>query len=153
MQRGEVGLVRDRVVVNDAGQVRRGNHGLHVRLHLAPVGGVEVGRQDHQAAAAVVLGGLGDVDGFLGGKRGDARDDRGVRQGFDVGLLQRQLFLERQRGALAQRAVDDDGGATAFDEPFAMLRHQGVVDGHVGVELREGGGHDAFPSDAHDGAG
>jgi hypothetical protein len=30
-----------------------------------------------------------------------------------------------------------------------VLGHDAVVDGEVGVELGEGGGHDALPLDAH----
>lgn len=43
----------------------------------------------------------------------------------------------------------DDGGAAIFDEPFAVVSHQTVVDAEVFVKLREGGGHDAFPVDFH----
>ena len=91
---GKVGFVGDWVVVNDAGQVGGGDDSGHVGFHFPPVGGVEIRRQDHEATAAVVFCGLGDVHGFLGGKGGDARDDRGVWQGGDVGFLQREFLLE-----------------------------------------------------------
>ena len=50
-------------------------------------------------------------------------------------------------------AVGDDGGAAVIDQPLAVLGHQAVVDGEVGVELGQGGGHDALPLNAHDDCG
>ncbi len=64
----EVGLVRDGVVVEHAGEWRRRDDGGDVVLHLAPVGGVDVGREDHQCLAACLLGLFREVDGVCRGE-------------------------------------------------------------------------------------
>jgi hypothetical protein len=102
-----------------------------VRLVLAPVAFVDIGRQNHEARAAGGVRSFGQLDGFGGGKRGDGRNhwSFAVESGDDG--LRMSIFSSKRRVALAQRAQADDAGAAVLDEPLRVAGDKGVIDVEV----------------------
>jgi hypothetical protein len=142
----EVGPVRDRVVVEHAGQWRRADHRGDVVLHLAPVARVDIGRQHHQAAAARFGRRAGQGDRLAGGQRRDAGDDRPALAHRLHGGLEHRFLLRRGEGRrLAERAQRHDRGAARVHHHPAVLREERVVDRAVGLEGSRDRGDDAVP--------
>ena len=128
----DVDPVGERVVVEHARQIRGLEDGRDVTAGLVHLAVVDVGRKHHERLGAAFGRAAGDADGFGGAGCGDAgHHGRPAVERGDAGLDDRQLLVELEGVALAQRAERHDAGAAVFDEPVGVLCEEVVIDRHV----------------------
>ena len=150
----DVRPVRDRIVVEDAGQRCRIQHRAQVGPRLAPVAAIDVRWQHHEAVRSCggqITGQCHRVRGRVGR---DTRHDRDPAVGRpharpdDVHALRR-----RQRGRFTERAKRDDAGAPGADEPIHMLAKGVRIDRQPFIERsRDRGNHTAPVARPHQAA-
>ena len=90
-------------------------------LHLSPVRGVDVRRQDHQAGATGSFRFPGQRDGAVGGEVRDGRDDGCTLCDADGGLEDGDLLVVLEGCAFADRAKHHEALASVAELPCGML--------------------------------
>ena len=116
-----------------------------MRLHLAPVAAVDVGRQHHESGAACLVGGFCERDCFLRGESGDGRDDGSLLRGGVHVAKDGFLLGEGEGGGFAERTEGDDASAAIGEQPLHVAGHKVVIDLQVFVEAGCDCGHYAIP--------
>ena len=115
-------------------------------LHLAPIAFVNIRRKYHEPFAAGSFRGFGLCDGFSGGQRGNCRHHWSASfQGANAIAQNRDLFIERKRGAFTERAERNDARAAVVHQPAAVIGHKSVIHFLALIETSGDRGHYAFP--------
>ena len=147
----KIGAIRGRIVVQHCGQIRRRDHCVNVRLHFAPIGGIHVRRQHHQAATAQFGGGLRQLHRFRSRKRGDAGNDwHAVADCAQRRFEQRGFFAQTKRRTFAERSQRHNANTTSVHQPATMGGEKLVINAAVGVEWGGDGGNNPAPVHVHD---
>src|SRR5271155_397740 len=142
----KIGAIRDRIIVQHAGKRSGFENGGDVGFHLAPVSFVNIRGKNHEGFASDGFRGFGLRDSFGGGERGNRGDYRSAPfQSADAIAQDRDLFIEGERGSFAKRAERDAAGAAIFDQPAAVISHEGVVNFSILIEERGDCGHYSLP--------
>src|SRR5688572_2969621 len=102
--RQEVSLVGGWIVVEHARELRRTDNGADVRLHLAPIGAVNIRRQHHQTGASCLLCATRKLRGFGSTERCDTEHHwRLLTDSTHTSGRDGELLLETQRRRFTQR--------------------------------------------------
>jgi len=91
----KVSSIRDGIVVEHAGKVRRAKHRVDVRFHLAPIAAINVRRQYHQTLAAGAGSTFCECDGFGSAQRSNCGHDRNaISNSADERRPKRDLLVQ-----------------------------------------------------------
>src|SRR5215831_2914382 len=99
-----------------------------MRLHLAPVSLVYIGRQHHQAVATKIRGCFREGYRLRRGERGDRSNDwPAFADSLHTCTQNLQLLIECQSSALAKRTESNDTCAAVVQEPGTVFRQKAMV--------------------------